>query len=176
MHNSFDPRLSVFAGKFSPQKFLVGMKGATSLYIPLPDTWEAYLQTQVSKNMRKKIKRYTKAVEALPGYRMEMLTSVNDAAFIETIMRMWYQKWQNYWTIDTFHIYHRILQILADEKLLWARLIYDGDTPVVGLVGILDRPHDIFFALLGSFNEKYDHLHAGKVLDAFSIRWAIGSI
>lgn len=173
LKHSFDSRIPIFAGRFPAQRYSIRIVAGTSLYISLPESWEQYTRTVLSKNSRKKIRRFTKKIEQLPGYRLEALNDENADQLIETILRLWYQKWQKDWPIDTFHLYIRIFHTLAKENLLWARMIYDGDTPVVGLATILDRPHNTFFALLGTFNEAYAHLDPGKVLDAYSIRWAI---
>lgn len=139
-----------------------------SPFIPLPDDYETYL-AGLSKNTRKKIRRFSRAINALPGFRITDVTADNFDQQVEALFRHWQPRWQ----IADISTYVEVYRHTLAYNQLWLRVIWTEGSPLAALAAYIDRPKGIFYSYMSSYNRDYESLSPGKVLDAWSIQYAI---
>lgn len=165
-----DPRLKDFLKTLSATRFTItANENIPCPYIELPDSWDEFLLTKLSKTVRKKVRRRTQQNADLPGFRIEETNRDNLQAQIDTIFELWSKKWQQ----PADQGLRPIFEQLFDAGALWLASHWDGNTPMAALAGFVDLEKGVFYAFMGAYNSEYEKLSPGIVLDGASMRFAI---
>ena len=89
MRDVFDPRLDLFLNCFPSNRFDVQRDdGISCPYIPLPDTWERYLQDFLGRGTRRNVRRSMREIEELSGFRMTKARADNIGQQIDTLLML----------------------------------------------------------------------------------------
>lgn len=164
-----DPRLSKLLGWFSDDKYeIITQEPDTCPYIVLPDTWEKYLRTYLSKPSRSKLRRRIKRIWNLDGFRVTALSDENAEIQIQAMLLLWQKKWG-----EMQFDYGKLLRHQAACGCLWLDIFWDETTPVAGMCAYVDREKKSFSVLMNSYNEDYCNFAPGRVMVAYSIQFAI---
>lgn len=164
-----DNRLNIFLKNFSTNQFEIrNQEASVCPYIPLPDDWETYLRTMLSKRARQGIRQAFRKVKRLAEYHY----TIADTSTFDTHMQVLQDLWSARWGSLPFAI-DRIFDHCQEQGSLWLGVLWDGETPMAVLAGLIDWHKGRFYCLMGAFNDDYRKLAPGKALDALSIEYAI---
>ena len=166
-----DPRLDSFLSSFPDSKFSIDVsKGLTSLCITLPDDYQSYLNINVRKETRRKIRRRTRFIQRDERYKITYSTADTIDRDIEITCKQWFNRWHR--GIETE--WHRnVLHQHFENELLRLSMIWDGEAPVAALACVIDPENKIYNAYITSYNPDYSKIAPGIVLFAESIEQAI---
>jgi CelD/BcsL family acetyltransferase involved in cellulose biosynthesis len=98
-----DRRREIFLQGFVPEDYESAFeentmrKGAINNlvrpYVPLAETFEAYLDARVSANTRQKIRRFLRRIEGAPDLRLIETPSDQAKAHLDLFLDLWFRKW-----------------------------------------------------------------------------------
>ncbi len=181
-----DRRFALFMGPFVDEdlkiEFLEAMinDGETdnliSPYIELPETFEDYLNQQLSSNTRQKARRLFRQLESSTEYRIAISSTETQFQELETLQKHWYDMWLPEKKSDTQRLaakYSKIVKRGLDDSLVHMPVLWRGDDPLGMLVSFVDAEKSRLLFFMASRDESFDDLPVGLVLHYFSIRWAI---
>ncbi|HMR63805.1 MAG TPA: GNAT family N-acetyltransferase [Anaerolineae bacterium] len=171
MSEVLDSRLKTFLQAFPRDRFTVETSpGMPSLFIPLPESWEQYLEASLSKNTRKKLRRHTRQLESLPGFRTTEIQATTAKADIDLLLSLWQQRWgpkpMAPWLDKIFHHCFK-------HNTLWLKILWDGSTPIAASVGMFDHCKKKFYGFIFGGNADYNDWSPGKVTLGYELQDAI---
>ncbi len=169
LQDMLDSRLPQFLTAFPPDMANTTLEDYQACpYIPLLDSWDAHLAS-LSKTTRKKLKRRTTQVEELPNFRIEKATQKNFEDLLGTLTELWRLRWGT----GALPIYKNVIRSCFRKGYIWLWVLWTGTEPLAGLCGFIDSVGGVFYSFMSGYNDKYHRLSPGKVLDGYSIRYAI---
>ena len=169
LRDVLDQRLETFLESLCRKKFSVQQAECTCCpYIPLPDTWDQYLQDFFSKNARSKLKRRIKHLESLDGFRVTDIQADNLDSQIETLLTLWQMRWGL-----NCGGYQTIFRRCFENDSLWLRVLWQETTPMAALAAVVDWSQKTFSACMTGFDDKFAKFAPGRVIFAHSIKYAI---
>jgi CelD/BcsL family acetyltransferase involved in cellulose biosynthesis len=173
MREVFDPRLDIFLNHFLSRKFSIRKAPKTLCpYIPLPQSWDQYLQNCLGSSPRRKLKRQTRRIESDTKF---VLNRVDDNSLDEDIEAL-LQLWQSRWGAKPDNILDMRRAIFTrcyESNSLYLSTLRCEGTPVAAIAGFIDREKNAFYSFMGGWNNSYGKLSPGKVMIGYSIRYAI---
>lgn len=144
----------------------------SSPYISLPDDWSRYLENRLSHSTRKGLRRKTKQLEGICGFRTTDVRRESLDSDITALLDIWQQTWGSR-APRVLMSGHQILRYSFEAEKLWLRLVWDGDVLVGGISGLIDPMKKSFTYYLGGFNKVYASYSPGTVMIGYSIKSAI---
>lgn len=149
-------------------------------YVPLAETFDAYLEARVSANTRQKIRRFLRKIDGATDLRLvDALADDGDAHF-DGILDRWFRKWAPVRGDEQARkVVAKYREIVAQSRALGAiymPTLWSGETLLGGLVHVVDRPGGRMYFILAGRDETAGDQFIGLALHAHSIRWAIGVI
>ncbi|NJL07184.1 MAG: GNAT family N-acetyltransferase [Bacteroidales bacterium] len=140
----------------------------------LPDTWEEYLTTKLSANMRQKLRRFLRAVESPEsGFRFTLPDASTIDRDLDVLLRLWDTKWRprkGAKTDDIVSMNRNMLKRCFNAGTLFLPMLWQGERPLGGLASFLDPvKRSVLFYMAGR-DESFEDLPTGLVLHAYSIR------
>jgi CelD/BcsL family acetyltransferase involved in cellulose biosynthesis len=171
MKEVLDPRLDFFLQCFPEEKFDVRQShGMPSLYIPLPDNWDQYLQDFLGSKTRRNLRRSFRRIEGLDEFGTTRAQEDNLERDIEVLFTLWQWRWG---PKPMAHWHRRILHHYSEHDRLCSTVLWDGATPLAALAAIVDRQKKTLYAYIVGHNAKFAKLSPGKAVIGYSIRSAI---
>lgn len=171
MEAVLDPRLDAFLKCFPQEEFDIRRTyGMPGLYIPLPDTWDDYLQQFLGSGTRQSLKRRIRQVKRLDKFSTTQVQADNVEMNIELLLTLWQKRWG---PKPTARWRRRMLHYFFDNNNLWLTALWSGTIPIAALVALLDRQKKTFTYYISGFNERFAKISPGRVMVAHSIRCAI---
>lgn len=173
MHDVFDPRFDVFVKRFQPKKFYVHRaKDTPCPYIPLPDTWEQFLQEFLSKHTRKNLLYSIRRLERDTEFSITQIQSENWRNQIETLLKLYELRWHPS-SNNTLMGFRTIFRRCYESNCLWLPVLWDRTAPIAAMAAFVDKKKKILqFYILG-WDSKFAKLSPGNVVIAYGIRYAI---
>jgi hypothetical protein len=167
-----DPRLDAFLAHFPPERFDVRhFPSMPSLYIPLPCTWEEYLQDCIGSKTRKSLRRALRKIES-DGLHITECQPDSIDRDIEVLLRLW--QWR--WGPKPMALWHRrMLRHFFENETLWLQVLWHGSVPVAARAGLLDHSRKTFYAYIICHDPAYAYLSPGRAMVGYSIQAAIES-
>ncbi|MFZ5692976.1 MAG: GNAT family N-acetyltransferase [Pseudomonadota bacterium] len=145
--------------------------------VSLPDHWDTYLATCTSTNMRQKLRRFLRQIEADPSFRITHSQGDEVERDIDILLKFWAAKWGS-------RKGDRLSSILKSNSIMLRRcaqaghlfmpMLWRGDRPLGGLASLLDPWKKAIHFYLAGRDESFNDPPPGLVLHAHSIRYAIG--
>ena len=169
----FDPRLDIFLKYFSHKKYHIDRINSTPCpYIPLPLSWERYLQDFLNNKTIRKIKKIFRRIENLKDFRITQIQAGNYDKHIDILLRLHKLRWPQLpeQKLNSFRI---IFQHCFENHCLWLPIMWDGTTPIAALAVFIDQKNKIFSSYSLGWDNKFVKLSPGKVIIAYSIKYAI---
>jgi CelD/BcsL family acetyltransferase involved in cellulose biosynthesis len=180
-----DERLNRFLSRFHSSQFDVLLKSAMNAdeidnaicpYVALPEDWERYLNEVLSANMRQKLRRLLRQVEASPELRFAQSTPDTIEGDVGALLHLWSTKWGPRKQGDMEAIRARLGSMLmhfyGEGKLFLPSLQRNG-TIVSALAIFVDRSTRSYLFLLAGRDETFSGPSPGLCLHAHAIRHAI---
>ena len=172
MRDVLDDRLNVFLNDFPSQQFILRQTDSTSCpYLPLPESWEEYLEG-LSSTTRRNIRYYTRQVERLHEFRVTNVREDNFDRQIETSLMLWRLRWG----VKPEHFldsYRTVLRHCFENDHLWVTILWDGVVPVAGMAAFIDKQNKSFSPYISGYDDRYAKLSPGTVMMGYGIRYAI---
>jgi len=145
--------------------------------VSLPDQWDAYLATCTSTNMRQKLRRFLRQIEADPLFRITHSKGEEVERDLKILLKFWAAKWGSRKGDRLSSILKSnftMLRRCAEAGLLFLPMLWRGDQPLGGLASLVDPWKKAIHFYLAGRDESFNDPPPGLVLHAHSIRYAIG--
>jgi CelD/BcsL family acetyltransferase involved in cellulose biosynthesis len=168
-----DRRLEHFLYCFSGDEYQV-RHGASVCCprIPLPGSWEDYLQQCISSKARYHLRRCIREVEALPGFRLTAVHDGDTDRHIEVLLTLWQRRWGAK-SDDELGRYRHMYRRALEAGQLWLHVSWVGDVPLAALAAFVDQRRRGFYCYMTAFNPEYERLAPGKAMFGHAIQQAI---
>jgi len=173
MREVFDPRFDVFLSYFSSRKFSLRRISETSCpYIPLPQSWDQYLQDCLSTSARKELRKKIRWIERDTRF---VRTQADDHSLdedIETLLALW----QSRWGAKPDHLLDMIRAVYTrcyESNSLHLSTLRCESTPVAARAGFIDREKHKYYGYMVGWNNDFRKLSPGMVMFGYAIRYAI---
>lgn len=168
-----DPRVERFLQHFSLDKFAVeSSSGATYSHIPLPGTWEEYLQQFLGSKSRKNLRYTLRQVESQTNIHLQETNSHNLERQVDALLSLM-QMQKGAQADNLLKIYRQIFYRVAESNNLWLDILWDGTEPVAGTGILVDYQRKKIYGSMTGYNSQYSKLSPGRVIMAYSIQKAI---
>jgi len=179
-------RLRMFLSNFSDKRFETregtrinkrdNINNCICPAVSLPDDWDQYLATSTSSNMRQKLRRFLRQIEADPTFRITHSDRETLERDLKIILKFWVAKWgarKGDRLSSILSSNYNMLKRCGEADHLFMPMLWRGDEPLGGLASLIDpRKKAIHFYLAGR-DESFNDPPPGLVLHAHSIRHAI---
>jgi tetratricopeptide (TPR) repeat protein len=145
--------------------------------VSLPDQWDSYLATRTSTNMRQKLRRFLRQIEADPSFRITHSQGDEVERDLRILLKFWAAKWGHRKGDRLASILKSNLMMLrrcAEAGHLFLPMLWRGDQPLGGLASLVDPWKKAIHFYLAGRDESFNDPPPGLVLHAHSIRYAIG--
>ena len=165
-----DPRLEIFLKRLPRLGALVREKPATCCpYIPLPATWEDFLQHNMSYESRKSLRKKIRRVEQ--ECRLVHLNETNQREQIEALLKM--ASTREYHDPVNLVRFRRTFRAAAEAGLARVFIIWHGQTPIAGMGAFADEKACSLGFYLTAFDDRFAEYSPGRVVNALAIKYAI---
>lgn len=185
-----DKRSSLFLNNFAPENFntkeqsqdnyqdpLDEIENQIVPYITLPDSWELYLQNDLSSNMRQKIRRFMRKIENSAEYRITKVNAENLERHIEIMTGFWRASWESRKGAKECDVILRRmafeLRHCFEHGCLHLPVLWQQDKPIGIIANLVDRQKKTLLFMAGGRDETFKKLPSGLVLHAYAIKDAI---
>lgn len=165
-----DPRLDRFLSYFPGSFRRTDREGIACPFIPLPATFEQYLEETLGYETRKSLRKRIRQVER--DCSIERLNGSNGDQLIDALMQLAGGRKREDQDPHTMRL-HAPLRRCVQDGTAWVVLIRKREEPVAGLGCFIDRKFNSLCTYLTSYDEKFASLSAGRVVNAICIRDAI---
>ena len=146
-------------------------------YLPLPDSWELYLQNNISSNTRQKIRRFLRKVENSDELRITDANADNIEQHIEVLAQLWRTSWESRKGVkDCGDIIYQMrfeLKQCFERGCLHLPILWQGEKPLATVANLVDFEKKTISFLIGGRDETFRKFPPGFVLHARAIREAI---
>ena len=169
----FDPRLDIFLRYFSHKNYRIDKMNSTPCpYIPLPASWEQYLRDFLSNKTIKRIKYYLRRIERVTDFRITQIQADNYDKHIDIFLSLHRLRWPLLpeQILNSFRV---IFQRCFENHCLWLPILWNGTRPIAAMAVFIDRKKRNFFFYSQGWDDKFAKLSPGKVIVAYSIKYAI---
>jgi CelD/BcsL family acetyltransferase involved in cellulose biosynthesis len=165
-----DPRLEIFLKRLPRLGAMVREKPGTCCpYIPLPSTWEEFLQQNVSYESRKSLRKKIRLVER--DCRLTHLNGENHREQIEALLKM--AAMREYHDPLNLVRFRRTFRAAADAGFARVFIVWHGETPIAGMGAFVDDKACSLGFYLTAFDDRYADYSPGRVVNALAIQYAI---
>ncbi|MES0827455.1 GNAT family N-acetyltransferase [Ruegeria sp. SCP11] len=178
-------RLNLFLRAFSGESLELkhlkmiepdGVNNGVCPHTMLPGDWDEFLSQRVSKNTRQKIRRFLRQVEASDAYRFTHTTSETLGRDIETLLRLWTDKWGER-KGDRLNIIlktqRRMLRTAWATNTLFMPMLWHEDRPICVFSILVDQKGMAYNFYVGARDTTFKGPPPGLVLHSYAIRHAI---
>jgi tetratricopeptide (TPR) repeat protein len=181
-----DSRSRIFLSHFSDKRF--GMRTEDRINkadkinnclcpsISLPDEWDRYLADCTSANMRQKLRRFLRQVEADSTFRFTHSEGDDIERDLKMLLQFWATKWgprKGSRLQSILNSNYTMLRRCGENGHLFMPILWREDKPLGGLISLMDPQKKAVLFYLAGRDESFNDPPPGLVLHAYSIRHAI---
>jgi tetratricopeptide (TPR) repeat protein len=146
-------------------------------FLQLPDIWDAYLDALPSSNMRQKIRRFLRQLDASDDLRITLADNATLDRDVEILLGLWETRWTER-KGDRIKMLvennRNMLHDAAANDALFLPVLWQGERPLGALGSLIDRRKRGLLFFIAGRDETVTTPPPGVILHAFSIRHAIG--
>lgn len=145
-------------------------------YIMLPETFDEYLETRLSRNTRQKVRRFLRRLDTDPDYSITVATEESRTRDVQILQALWTRMWSESKGPDTKRLaekYATIVRRGLDDDLARLSVMWHGDKPRGALASFIDQEKSRLLFFVSGRDPDFDDLPVGLVLHAENIRWTI---
>lgn len=182
-----DRRRALFLSAFAADEYEVSIEDRVRAeheidnrvcpFVPLPDSYEEYLATRVSSNMRQKIRRFSRKVEQSADLQLTPTSPDLLEEHLDSLLELWLRKWapaRGQGSAErAVRKYREILGQSMECDAVFMPMLWSASTLLGGLVHIVDRRKGVMYFIVAGREEAASEPFIGLMLHAYSIRWAI---
>jgi len=174
--NGFDP--NDYRVRFPSSTINGGTVDAlTCPFVPLPVDFETYLRSSVSRNMRQKIRRFSRRIDASDELRVTIADRDTFDRDLGVLLELWHHKWAPVRGTETADaVASKYREILTRNFALDAVLLvvlWREDRPLGASAAVIDRDAGCLHFIVSGRDETATEEFIGIVVHAHNIRWAI---
>ncbi|WP_257099100.1 GNAT family N-acetyltransferase [Pseudovibrio flavus] len=147
-------------------------------YAELPESYDEFLQTNLSSKTRQKMRRFTRKMEADETMEIRQIDEEHFDEQLDILLSFWRAKWAK-------RKGKRIDYLVSEYKLIFGDAYKDGSLfipvfwregrPIGGLFSFIDKEKGELLFVLASRDESVSDFPSGLVLHGHSIEWAINN-
>lgn len=145
--------------------------------VSLPGDWDSYLAACTSSNMRQKLRRFLRQIEADQSFRITHSDGETLERDLKILLKFWVAKW-GHRKGDRLQTILRsnfnMLKRCGEVGHLLLPMLWRGDQPLGGLASLIDPQKKTILFYLAGRDESFNDPPPGLVLHAHSIKHAIG--
>ncbi len=141
-------------------------------YVPLPDSWDDYLQSFMSKKGRFNLRRSMRQLEELDAFHVTSPDTEPVRDQIDTLLALWQERWGAI-SDASRHQYQHMYGRAHERGGLWLKILWQGECPVAGLAALVDRVKRTTAYYTSGFDARYAKLSPGKAIVGYAIQDAI---
>ncbi|MCO6389286.1 GNAT family N-acetyltransferase [Aliihoeflea sp. 40Bstr573] len=144
--------------------------------IELPATWDAYLQEKVGTNMRQKLRRLLRKLDASDELRVTLPDAHSIDRDIDVLLGFWRERWgprKGKRLPGILRTNQRVFRDAFDEGSLFLPVLWHGQRALGALAIFVDQVKKTYLFSLAGRDETAEIVPPGLLLHAFSIRHAI---
>ncbi|HTO59683.1 MAG TPA: GNAT family N-acetyltransferase, partial [Bradyrhizobium sp.] len=126
---------------------------------PLPGDWNAYLEKNLSANMRQKLKRLLRQIEKSGEFRITHAEKDTFERDLETLLRFWTARWgrRKGQSLNAILSNNRLmLRHTFEVGALYLPVLWQGDRPVGALAIFVDPRKKSFLFHMAGRDEAFD--------------------
>lgn len=181
-----EARLRAFLSNFSDKRFETkslnrinkrdNINNCLCPAVSLPGDWDSYLATCTSSNMRQKLRRFLRQIEADPSFRITYSEGETIERDLKIVLKFWAGKWghrKGDRLASILKSNFNMLRRCGEAGHLLLPMLWRGDTPLGGLASLIDPQKKAIHFYLAGRDESFNDPPPGLVLHAHSIRYAI---
>lgn len=162
-----DPRMEFFLNRLAQhENDIQDCQGTCCPYVPLPPTWDEFMQQHPSHELRKKLR----IVER--DFQVRHLDAENQRTQIDAIVSM-SEAYDYHTQGGNLPRFRRLFEAAAEAGFARILAIWDGPWPVAAIGGFLDEKASSLCIYCTAFDDRYKHVSPGRVVNALALRYAI---
>lgn len=145
-------------------------------YVDLPDIWENYLYSNLTSNMRRKIKRYLEAMEISGEFSITVSNDHTIDRDIDILLKFWDTKWRKNKGDKTDAMLDSLRNDIIDffyQHILFMPILWRNEEPVGALACLVDDKKKSLCMYVAGRDAKVQKPPPGLLLNAYCIRRAI---
>ena len=171
-HDVVDERVFALIHELSPGDFRVASLADTPCpYIPLPSTWDEYLQTRLHKRFRGELRKSIRLVERLPDFRVALIDRHNVERTVDLTLQF---SQVRYRSSPRYRREQRALLLNCFETgCLLGVGLWSGSALLASVIAFTDARRRELCAYKTAFNPKFADISPGTAATAYMIRHAI---
>ncbi|WP_146585926.1 GNAT family N-acetyltransferase [Puniceibacterium confluentis] len=180
-------RAALFAQSFADNDFDVSFRpymindGATDNllcpHVPLPGSYETWLQTMPRPGTRQKIRRFSRRFLTNGDWHISFATARTFRRDVDILLGFWQEKWLASKGAEAAAKvaanYRLILETALKIDCLFLPVLWQGDRPLGALGHVVDHEMDRLHFIVAGRDTGSDAAAIGLLLHAESIRWGI---
>lgn len=147
-------------------------------YVPLPDSFDRYLEERMGASSRQKARRFLRKVDDGGDMRVTAMTPKTFDRDLEILVRHWKEKWAARKGGQTQTIVNALTVMLRhcrDMNCLFMPVLWDGDAPLGALAILVDAAKRSLLFQVSGLDTSRNNPAPGFLLHCYSIRHAIDS-
>ncbi len=145
--------------------------------VTLPDTFEAYLQSNVSANTRQRYRRFQRKYFASGEYHFTHCDAESIDEDIAILMGFWKQKWSatkgEYGARKVAMNFEKVLRSAFLADALFLPVLWRGDTPLAALGHVMDPKVGAMHFIIAGRDTSAEEAFIGAALHFHSIECAL---
>jgi CelD/BcsL family acetyltransferase involved in cellulose biosynthesis len=171
--DTIDPRGASLLASFASPRFEVQREEPLCCpYLPLPASWDDYLQESLSHKGRFNLRRSLRQIEALEGYRTTHPTAATIDDEIRTLLTLWESRWGGASDLARGEYRHMYREAFEDGRL-FMRTLWVHETPIASLAAFVDPVKRTVSYYTSGFDSEFARYSPGKAIVGHCIRDAI---
>jgi len=171
--DTLDRRMGIFLEEFSGRGFHVEeVEELPCAYVDLPGSWESFLSDTLAKKPRQNLRRAMRRIEDLDGFRSTQADKGTLGDSIGIVLDLWQARWGEQ-TEGALRTFRSLFEASYSNGNLYLQVLWQGETPIGGRLGFVDREKGTFLGYMNCFNEEFGNLSPGTALVGYSVRYAI---
>jgi CelD/BcsL family acetyltransferase involved in cellulose biosynthesis len=145
-------------------------------YVPLPDSFDRYLEERMGSSSRQKARRFLRKVDDGGDLRITVMTPETFDRDLAILVRFWKEKWaarKGNQTQPIINALSVMLRHCRDMNCLFMPVLWDGDAPLGTLAILVDAPKRSMLFQVSGLDTSRNNPAPGFLLHCYSIRHAI---
>jgi CelD/BcsL family acetyltransferase involved in cellulose biosynthesis len=172
LRDVFDPKVEDLVDAFPLKKFEVyRADGEVCPYIPLPESWESYLQDFLSRRSRKQLREFYQELDQ-GDYRVEIADKANFEEYLGILLSLHRQRWPEKSEIS-LAMEGSLMRSCFQQNALQLPVLFYRDQPIAAMAQFIDHKNFTLAGFMAGWNTDFHNLSPSKRLQSYIISNAI---
>jgi CelD/BcsL family acetyltransferase involved in cellulose biosynthesis len=172
LRDVYDPKVEALVAAFVGKEFEVHCAdGQICPYIPLPESWEGYLQDFLGRRPRKQFRQFQRDFDR-QEYRVEIADAATFENYLDILLELYRQRWPMI-SANGLRMKQLLLRHCFEAAALMLPLLFHQDRPIAGMVEFIDKKNATLAGFITGWDYGYEKISPAKRLQSYVIRYAI---